>query len=168
MVPCSLGLSSFLQLAPLSPCTTHPQPALKIVSCDPTRNRKEQVTLTLLLSPVIPTAQDRAPKDGQAPVHVGSNGAHSTASGVSANATDALAGTGETGGRMAHANQQREEGQFPKQVSESSSVAFLSVMSESGAGWPRTGASLVEKKCWRGLPELITACLLNRARPGAV
>ena len=95
---------------------------------------------------VIPTAQDRAPKDGQAPVHVGSNGAHSTASGVSANATDALAGTGETGGRMAHANQQREEGQFPKQVSESSSVAFLSVMSESGAGWPRTGASLVEKK----------------------
>lgn len=74
---------------------------------------------------MIPTAQDRAPKDGQAPVHVGSNGAHSTASGVSANATDALAGTGETGGRMAHANQQREEGQFPKQVSESSSVSFL-------------------------------------------
>ncbi|GAA5866498.1 hypothetical protein JCM3774_004703 [Rhodotorula dairenensis] len=72
------------------------------------------VTFTIVA--VIPTAQDRAPKDGQAPVHVGSNGAHSTASGVSANATDALAGTGETGGRMAHANQQREEGQFPKQV----------------------------------------------------
>lgn len=68
---------------------------------------------------MIPTAQDRAPKDGQEPVIVGSNGAHSTASGASANATDTLAGTGETGGRMAHANQQREEGMFPKQTSES-------------------------------------------------
>ncbi|GAA5986461.1 hypothetical protein JCM10908_003763 [Rhodotorula pacifica] len=65
---------------------------------------------------VIPTAQDRAPKNGEAPVHIGSGGAHSTASGPSANATNTLEGVGETGGRMAHANQQREEGMFPKQV----------------------------------------------------
>lgn len=95
---------------------------------------------------MIPTAQDRAPKDGQTPVTVGSNGAHSTASGVSANATDALAGTGETGGRMAHANQQREEGQFPKQVSESSSVSFLGVESEGSAGWPRSGVTRKKRK----------------------
>lgn len=111
---------------------------------------------------VIPTAQDRAPKDGQALVHVGSNGAHSTASGVSANATDALAGTGETGGRMAHANQQREEGQFPKQVSKSSSLFPLSVKSEPA----EEGASLAEnKKTWRkGLSELTTAYLLLQSR----
>ncbi|BGP57358.1 hypothetical protein JCM8202_002524 [Rhodotorula sphaerocarpa] len=65
---------------------------------------------------MIPSAQDRAPKDGQEAVQVGSNGQHSTGSGPSANATETLAGTGETGGRMAHANQQREPGMFPEQV----------------------------------------------------
>lgn len=73
----------------------------------------------LSIRAVIPSAQDRAPKDGQEAVQVGSNGQHSTGSGPSANATETLAGTGETGGRMAHANQQREPGMFPEQVSES-------------------------------------------------
>ncbi|GEM08373.1 hypothetical protein Rt10032_c05g2390 [Rhodotorula toruloides] len=63
---------------------------------------------------VIPTAQDRAPKNGQDPVHVGSGGALSHDS-ATANATNTLPAT-ETGGRMAHANQQVEEGMQPKQT----------------------------------------------------
>lgn len=66
---------------------------------------------------MIPTAQDRAPKNGQEPVIVGSGGSVSHDS-ATANATNTLPAT-ETGGRMAHSNQQVEEGMQPKQTSAS-------------------------------------------------
>lgn len=66
---------------------------------------------------MIPTAQDRAPKNGQEPVTVGSGGASSHDS-ATANATNTLPKE-ETGGRMAHANQQVEPGMQPKQTSAS-------------------------------------------------
>ncbi|GAA5994231.1 uncharacterized protein JCM10292_001947 [Rhodotorula paludigena] len=63
---------------------------------------------------LIPTAQDRATNDGSKPVQVGSGGAV-TQDSATANATNALPAT-ETGGRMAHSNQQVPEGMEPKQV----------------------------------------------------
>ncbi|GAA6031169.1 hypothetical protein JCM8097_004038 [Rhodosporidiobolus ruineniae] len=66
---------------------------------------------------MIPTAADRAPKDGHAPVIVGSAGAQ-TADSATANAIrpETYDHTQETGGRMAHANQQVADGFEPKQI----------------------------------------------------
>ncbi|GAA5948778.1 hypothetical protein JCM10213_008676 [Rhodosporidiobolus nylandii] len=64
---------------------------------------------------MLPTAQDRATNDGSAPVHVGSGGAVNGDS-ATANAFRSVDGTVETGGRMAHSNQQVPEGMEPKQL----------------------------------------------------
>ncbi|GAA5970536.1 hypothetical protein JCM11641_007344 [Rhodosporidiobolus odoratus] len=64
---------------------------------------------------MIPSASDRAPKDGQSPVHVGSGGAVNGDS-ATANSIRGYPADQETGGRMAHANQQVPEGMEPKQV----------------------------------------------------
>ncbi|GAA6016105.1 hypothetical protein JCM10207_004445 [Rhodosporidiobolus poonsookiae] len=66
---------------------------------------------------MIPTAADRSTNDGKAPVHVGSGGAVN-ASSASGNAIGSFDMANETGGRMAHANQQREPGFEPKQLPE--------------------------------------------------
>ncbi|GAA5881582.1 hypothetical protein JCM8547_006029 [Rhodosporidiobolus lusitaniae] len=67
---------------------------------------------------MIPTAADRAPKDGNAPVVVGSEGAKTVQTGASANAIGSVDGTVETGGRAAGSNQQVPEGVQTKQVKE--------------------------------------------------
>ncbi|GAA5907047.1 hypothetical protein JCM6882_005155 [Rhodosporidiobolus microsporus] len=71
---------------------------------------------------MIPSAADRAPKDGQAPVQIGSGGATNVGSGPSANAIGSFDAVNEQGGRMAHANQQVPDGMEPKQVKDDDKV----------------------------------------------